>query len=263
MSDSLKSNKSTATTVSMTSTGSNLGNEYKLKRFSEANTKKKPYLLNFYKYMEGGGFSNLWQSTTIRIKDCNYNNYIAKNPFNFNDFQNLFNSYYSNLNVENTKYMTEVNGKNVNYIHKNHQDKFIIFAKDEKRNPEGFFVGTCKYSVIQVPAKNPYNRGIIEFFDINDNTTSIGSMFNLPSNIIAIDNMFNEKNKYNINNNFLNGTWEMYQIKDNDKCANAIQQGTIVENDGGSHSRKYQRKHKSKKYARKTIRQHKSRKNRN
>jgi hypothetical protein len=267
MSDSLKSNdsdKSTATTASMTSNGSTQGKKYELKRFSEADTKKKPHLKNFYKYMEGGGFFS-FSPKTIRIEDCNYNNYTSKPPFKFNDFQNLFYPYNSAFNAEKADYETDINGKPTEVLYNTHPSKFIIFAKDKTENPEGFFVGTCKYSVIQVKDRKSniiYNRGIIDFFDINDNTTIIGSMFNLPPNITGDHEIFNQKNEYNINNNFLNGTWQMYQIENNDKCANAINNGTIVENDGGSRSRKSQRKHKSKKYARKTIRKHKSRKNR-
>jgi hypothetical protein len=180
----------------------------------------------------------------------------------------LFYSYYGNKNVENTENLIEINGSSVPITYKIHEDKFIIFAKEkiEDDDPEGFFVGTCKYSLIRV--ENLYNRGIINFFDINDNKTRIGTMFNLP---LEEDNnknnknnfIFGQTNKFNNTNPFINGHWEMYKIENNDECANAINTGTIVENNGGSRSRKSQRNHKSKKYARKTIRKHKSRKNRN
>ena len=227
----------TASITNSSMNGSTNGSKkYELKRWNITDT--DDYLYNFYKYWKNDGVRTLLSITKpeLRVPD---------------------NCKLDKLeNDENTMTNIVLNNKQ--------NDVYIIFAID-KCNINGFFVGKIQTFVFD----QEKNLKKIIFADIHNPNIKISSEFNTRSNDNRILN-HTQTGKYLkyiktptplCGYDIFQEKWLVFKLSEKGKCLQDIFNSTIK--DRPSYGGRRKSLNKSKKYARKTIRKHKSRKNRN
>jgi len=263
-----------------------------LKRFNLTEVNRKNYLYNFYKYGEGSYIVSAFLGKMVRANQCDFNNYSNNRNLQsaYNDIINKSTNIDNAVSVDNFGRSIVIN-KNGQFTIFGTNDKYNIGANPDKiynkmggttphkyilfaingNNIEGFFIGNCIVN----------NKGNIRFIDITDENITIAHNDEAPLRVnkellispgqylLNKDETEQYLNNYRnkSNNDSFKGRWLVFKLDNADECKNAVAKSKTVKNSntlsifGFGGNRKT--KSKSKKYARKTIRKHKSRKNRN